>query len=46
MALTAKVSQKDQIQRQIEKTDKEIDTLVYKLYNITEKEKKIIERNE
>ena len=42
---TAKGSQKDQIQRQIEKTDKEIDDIVYKLYNITEVEKKIIEGN-
>jgi len=40
---TAKGSQRDQIQRQIEKTDKAIDELVYKLYNITEEEKKIIE---
>ena len=43
MELTAKNSQKDQIQRQIEKTDKEIDEIVYKLYGITEEEKKIIE---
>jgi len=28
---------KIQIQRQIEKTDREIDDLVYKLYGITEK---------
>jgi hypothetical protein len=42
---TAKGSQKDQIQRQIEKTDKEIDEIVYKLYNITNAEKKIIEEN-
>lgn len=40
---TAKGSQKDQIQRQIEKTDREIDEIVYKLYKITEEEKKIIE---
>jgi hypothetical protein len=40
---TAKGSQKDQIQRQIEKTDREIDELVYKLYGITEGEKKLIE---
>jgi len=40
---TAKGSQKDQIQRQIEKTDKAIDEIVYKLYNITEEEKRIIE---
>ncbi|MCK4250811.1 N-6 DNA methylase [candidate division WOR-3 bacterium] len=40
---TAKGSRKDQIQRQIEKTDKEIDDLVYKLYGITVKEREIIE---
>jgi hypothetical protein len=40
---TAKGSQKDQIQRQIEKTDREIDETVYKLYGIKEEEKKIIE---
>ena len=42
----AKGSEKDQIQRQIEKTDREIDDLVYKLYGITEEEKKIIEGGE
>jgi type I restriction-modification system DNA methylase subunit len=40
---TAKGSQKDQIQRQITKTDKEIDEIVYKLYGITEEERKIID---
>ena len=40
---TAKGSKKDQLQRQIEKTDREIDDLVYKLYGITEKEREIIE---
>ena len=40
---TAKGSRKNQIQRQITKTDKEIDDLVYKLYGITEEERKIIE---
>jgi type I restriction-modification system DNA methylase subunit len=40
---SARGSKKEQIQRQIEKTDKEIDDLVYKLYGITEKERKIIE---
>jgi type I restriction-modification system DNA methylase subunit len=40
---TAKGSKKEQIQRQIDKTDKEIDEIVYKLYGITEKERKIIE---
>jgi hypothetical protein len=40
---TAKGSAKEQIQRQIDKTDKEIDEIVYKLYGIMEKKKKIIE---
>jgi type I restriction-modification system DNA methylase subunit len=40
---SAKGSAKDQIQRQIEKTDREIDEIVYKLYGITEEEKMIIE---
>jgi adenine-specific DNA-methyltransferase len=40
----AKGNAKEQIQRQIEKTDKEIDEIVYKLYGITEEEKKIIEK--
>ncbi len=33
------------LKNEIEKTDKEIDELVYKLYGITEKEKNIIEEN-
>jgi hypothetical protein len=32
-----------QTQGKIAKTDKEIDVLVYKLYRITEKERKVIE---
>ena len=40
---TAQNNEKDQLQRQIDQTDKEIDELVYKLYGITEEEKKIIE---
>jgi len=40
---TAKGSRKDQILRQIVKTDGEIDDLVYKLYGITEEERGIIE---
>jgi hypothetical protein len=40
---TAKGNEKEQIQRQIEKTDREIDEIVYELYGITEEEKKIIE---
>jgi len=39
----AKGSEKDQIQKQIEKTDNEIDEIIYKLYGITEEERKIIE---
>jgi len=34
---------RDQIQHQIEKTDREIDDLVYKLYGITDEERRIIE---
>ncbi len=41
--LTAKGSQKDQIHRQIDKTDREIDEIVYNLYGITAEEKKIID---
>lgn len=44
--LTAKGNEKEQIQRQIEKTDREIDEIVYKLYGITEEERKIIESKE
>jgi adenine-specific DNA-methyltransferase len=40
---TAKGNAKEQIQREIDKTDNEIDNIVYKLYGITEEEKKIIE---
>jgi hypothetical protein len=40
---TAKGSRKEQIQRQIEKTDREIDDLVSKLYGITCKERRVIE---
>ncbi|MEO0124505.1 MAG: hypothetical protein ABIL69_10950 [candidate division WOR-3 bacterium] len=40
---TARGSEKEQIQKQIEKTDREIDEIVYKLYGITEEEKKVIE---
>ena len=40
---TARGSRKDQIQRQIAKTDREIDELVYELYRITEEERKVIE---
>lgn len=40
---SAKGNEKEQLQRQIEKTDAEIDDLVYKLYEITKEEIKIIE---
>jgi len=40
---TAKGREKEHIQRQIDKTDKEIDNLVYRLYGITKEERKIIE---
>jgi type I restriction-modification system DNA methylase subunit len=40
---SAKGNEKEQIQRQIDKTDKEIDDIVYKLYGISEEERKIIE---
>ncbi|MGB3479216.1 MAG: N-6 DNA methylase, partial [bacterium] len=40
---TARGGRKEQIQRQMEKTDKEIDDLVYRLYGITDEERKIIE---
>ncbi|MBA7675690.1 hypothetical protein ES703_83927 [subsurface metagenome] len=39
----ARGSRKDQIQRQIERTDREIDDLVFKLYGITEEERMVIE---
>ncbi len=41
----AKGKEKGQIQRQIEKTDREIDEFVYKLYGITDEEKKIIKES-
>jgi CHASE3 domain sensor protein len=40
---SAKGSAKEQIQREITKTDGAIDQIVYQLYGITEEEKKIIE---
>ena len=36
-------SDKTKIQRQIDTTDKQIDSLVYKLYNLTDEEIKIVE---
>jgi hypothetical protein len=41
---TAKGREKEQIQRQIDKTDREIDNQVYRLYGVTDKERKIIEK--
>ncbi len=40
-----KTDQRYKIEEEIKKTDAEIDELVYKLYGITEKEKKIIEES-
>lgn len=40
---TTQGKEKDQLQKQIEATDREIDDLVYKLYGITVEERKIIE---
>jgi len=37
--------EKEKIQKEIKKTDNEIDELVYQLYGITEEEKKIIEES-
>lgn len=42
---SAKGAEQEQIQRQINKTDIEIDDLVYKLYDISDAEKKIIEES-
>jgi hypothetical protein len=42
---SAKGSAKDQIQREITKTDNAVDNIVYELYGITEEEKKIIEKD-
>mgnify|MGYP001608190191 FL=1 len=40
-----KTSESAKLEEEIKKTDKEIDEIVYKLYGITEEEKKIIEEN-
>ena len=37
------VRERDEIKKEIEKTDKEIDNIVYDLYGLTEKERKIVE---
>jgi len=37
------LSERDEIKKEIEKTDKEIDNLVYELYGLTEAERKIVE---
>lgn len=42
---TARGSRKEQIQKQIKKTDREIDALVYELYGITDEERKVIEKD-
>ncbi|MBN1693711.1 MAG: N-6 DNA methylase [Dehalococcoidales bacterium] len=36
-------SERDEIKKEIEKTDKEIDNLVYNLYGLTEEDRKIVE---
>jgi len=36
----------EQLQRQIEKSDREIGDLVYRLYDISEKERAVIEQNQ
>ncbi|RLJ07848.1 MAG: hypothetical protein DRP16_02615, partial [Candidatus Aenigmatarchaeota archaeon] len=38
-----RTDERARIEEEIKKTDKEIDELVYKIYGITEKEKKVIE---
>ena len=38
-------NEKERIQRQIDATDKQIDKLVYELYDLTDEEIKIIEDN-
>ena len=43
LAATKSAAQKAILQRQIDATDAEIDDLVYKLYGITQAERKIIE---
>jgi len=40
-----KTSETAKLEEEIKKTDNEIDELVYKLYGITEEEKKIIEES-
>jgi hypothetical protein len=40
-----KTDERARIEDEIKKTDGEIDQLVYKIYGITEKEKKIIEES-
>lgn len=36
-------NERDELLREIERTDKEIDNLVYNLYGLTEEEKNIVE---
>jgi len=40
-----RTDQRQRIEEEIKKTDAEIDELIYKLYGITESEKKIIEES-
>jgi hypothetical protein len=37
-------NERDELLREINRTDKEIDNLVYALYGLTEEERKIVER--
>ena len=39
-------NERDELLREINRTDSEIDNLVYKLYGLSEEERKVIERRE
>jgi len=39
------VAKREQIEKEIDKTDKTIDQMVYKLYGLTDEEKAIIEED-
>jgi hypothetical protein len=40
-----KIDEKARIEEEISKTENEIDKIVYKIYNITDEEKKVIEQS-
>ncbi len=40
-----KTDERSRIDEEIDKTDEEIDNLVYKIYGITEEEKRVIDRS-